>query len=423
MIRALIYALLLFVMVPANATTETIAATPKPKLCPAQQSNKFLALGQEFCNTTEICATLGVVPWSGGANYVICNTTPTRTTVEYTFVPDVGGYTCPDSSWTLSGSTCTRNTSCEPGFEWDASKGQCRKTCNYPAGNQTTSEDGQSCRCNLDLLNFNGGDGKWLEGAGSIPSTVCDGGCVRSTGFGLGGGGKWYVQGTSFTGATCEGTTPNSSTPKPEKKPPCAASEGVMTSSSGRVSCVPEGTDSARKPTVKDSENKETKPDGEVVTKTKTTTCDPATGACYTNETTTSSNGSTSSSETNSGGNGQGDNSGDEPGDCAKEPDSPICREGTPKERGHFGNGQDAKLQEAKAAVTNKLAQIKGDLSAKFSATASGGSGSLPCPPPITILGKSISVCVADYDADLSVIGAIIVFAASIIAVLLVVTA
>lgn len=215
--------------------------------------------------------------------------------------------------------------------------------------------------------------------------------------------------------------------PKPTA-PPCGDNEGVLTSSSGKVACVPEGTTTARKPEVKKTESKETKPNGEIITTEKKTVTDPATGATWTSTTSTSSTDGTTTKVENSGGNGTGgtglgDNSGNEPGECAKEPDSPMCRKGTVKEKGKFGTDQDAKLEEAKAQLTAKFNEIRTNLQGALSASVGAGGGSLPCPPPITVLGRQISVCVNNYADQLSVIGSIIVFAAAIIAILLVVTA
>ncbi|MCG2577594.1 hypothetical protein LZ012_11380 [Dechloromonas sp. XY25] len=224
---------------------------------------------------------------------------------------------------------------------------------------------------------------------------------------------------------------PNKAPPPTPKKPNCDASEGVLTTSKGTVACVPEGTVEARKPTVQRAESKATAPNGDVTVTNKTTTTDPATGAKETvtsTTTTTFGGGSTTKTEsTTSGGNGQnglsdGDNSGSEPGQCAKEPNSPMCKQGTVKDKGKFDNGQDTKLNEAKQALTDKFNQIKTDLTSALSSSAGVSSGSLPCPPPVTVLGKQISICVNNYADKLSPIGAIVVFAAAIIAILLVVT-
>lgn len=84
---------------------------------------------------------------------------------------------------------------------------------------------------------------------------------------------------------------------------------------------------------------------------------------------------------------------------------------------------QDSKLADAKAQLTAKLDEIKGNLQGVLSASVGTGGGSLPCPPPVTVLGRSINVCVNDYAGKLSIIGSIVVFAAAIVAILLVVTA
>lgn len=210
----------------------------------------------------------------------------------------------------------------------------CTKTCTAPQelqpdgtcaeapkckGNQTPVVSPATCGCNLNLLNFNSGPRPWLSGSGgSIPATVCDGGCLRNTGFGLGGGTSWTAEGGAFSGATCtEGEALPTKEPVPNKAPPCGASEGVMTSSSGTVACVPEGTPTARKPEVEKKQKTETFPDGTQKTTETTQTTDPATGASGTTTKTTStggqsgSAGTTTTSESSSGKDANGDGMGD----------------------------------------------------------------------------------------------------------------
>lgn len=354
--------------------------------------------------------------WSGGVvanpiNAVQPYCASNQTFNGATFKCD-GALVCPDSSYTLVGQNCVKP--------------------DQPCEESQIQRDGV-CVCDPSVLAaFPTQYGESMQGSGSTPSSACVGGCMRNVGdFCLGGGGSWWCSGGSWTSQKCSGGATD--TPKPpNKKPPCDASEGVMTSSSGTVACVPEGTPNARQPKKAQTTSKETLPDGTVKETTKSTVCDDATGACNTTTTTktTSSGGSVTNDEkvTDSGGDGAmgtgtGDNSGDEPGECAKEPNSPMCKKGQVKEKGSFAEGQDAELLEVKGQLTAKFNEIRAQLSAALQTSTGVGLGSLPCPPPVSVLGATISFCVADYSEALSSIGAIVVFAAAILAILLVVTA
>jgi len=460
---------------------ETIPATITAKLCPAQQANKIVADGQEVCNSAAFCTALGVGVWSGGAGFVVCNTSPTRTTVYYTVVPDVAGYTCPTGqNWTLTGSTCVRpdcapdqtrdeygqcqcpagkelvegscKTTCPAGFHRNnPDNGQCEKDC---IGDQTQESSGK-CVCSI-------GSGKeWVKFSGSYSSNT---GCANGCQYNMGGlaigvsGGSHYTRGqrngsicgdnTTITpapklvekaplppadtsGKGADGQTPDpKNTPDNAKDPEsCYGAGGSYGTFNGVGKCLTPSDENVIKSTKPSTSTTNNSDGSSTSTRTEeTTTCNGKSCTSSSSSTTTTtgpggSGGGSSTTTTTGAGSDDGSGQGQDKGDCTLEPDAPYCKTGTPKEKGHFGNGQDAKLEAAKAAVKAKLSQIKTDLSAKFSANASGGAGSLPCPPPVTILGRAISVCVADYGDQLSVIGAIIVFAASIIAVLLVVSA
>lgn len=90
-----------------------------------------------------------------------------------------------------------------------------------------------------------------------------------------------------YTGNTCSTSSATTTTPPPTiptKSPPCASGEGVMTSSSGKVACVPAGTPNttnpAPAPKVNVDEKTSPQPDSSSVSEKTITTCDPATGAC-----------------------------------------------------------------------------------------------------------------------------------------------
>lgn len=314
-----------------------------------------------------------------------------------THVKNSKAYKCPDSTWTLSGLICTKIDACPP--------------------SQILPEGATECICdpsNLDKFpTLFAGD---MHGFGESPDAACVGGCMRKTGsMCIGGGGEWWCDGGAWTSQKC--TEETDSTPKPPtEKPPCDASEGVLTSSSGHVLCVPEGTPTARKPEVKKTDK--TTKTGEpptITNETKTVTKDPATGATDTHVSTTTTNpdGTSTTKETSSGGS-NGDESGEEPGECAKEPDSPLCKKGEVGEAGEFTD-RNPKIAEAKNELISYFNQVRGEISSMFSALG-GGGGSLPCPPSVSVLGATIKVCASDYANQLSKIGAIVIAMATLVA-------
>lgn len=143
-----------------------------------------------------------------------------------------------------------------------------------------------------------------------------------------------------FNGGGCSGSEsplPTGDTPTPAKKPPCEAGQGVLTSESGTVACVPEGTPEARKPVVKKEVEEQTYPDGSKKRTETTTTSDPKTGSSSTSSSTTNSAGPTGGTQSGSpgtttstktgstsGANGNGD--GDGGGICDEKPDMLACK-------------------------------------------------------------------------------------------------
>lgn len=133
-----------------------------------------------------------------------------------------------------------------------------------------------------------------------MPSSICDGQCTVTV-SGVQSGSCSNPSGAAAdtpkpitciftgmkTGGTCsQSTIPEAGTPPQvvKKAPPCDANQGVMTSSSGTVACVSEGTPSSNKPIVSRKSNTQTFPDGSTMTTETTVTRDPATGAEVTSE-------------------------------------------------------------------------------------------------------------------------------------------
>lgn len=133
-------------------------------------------------------------------------------------------YTCPDSTWTLSGVTCTR-TSCSSGYDVNA-QGQCVKNCENFAGKPTPNGSGYS---------FAGAVSDWSVAGCKVKCNVK----VLAQEGGSG-------QECTYTGASANPSQPEPDPlpPNPEKLPPespkdCLASgQGYIQSSSGKTTCV-----------------------------------------------------------------------------------------------------------------------------------------------------------------------------------------
>lgn len=351
-------------------------------------------------------------------------------------------------------------TACPAGFHrYSPDNGQCEKDC---IGDQFQKSDGK-CACSTSgnqIVSF-------PSNSAFYGGTGCNNGCIYQLGSVGVGFSTVYTWGkrngdicgpnTSLTpapplvnvpqlppsdtsGTGSDGATPDPlNTPNNNQNPmACGAAGGAWGTYNGVGKCL---TPDANNPTTTQtpSTTTTTNPDGTTTTTqgTTTTTCDGKTCTTNTTEVTTGPGGTTTTTHSTGGrdpgtgggnGSGSGSGSGDESGrgedkgDCTLEPEAPYCKTGTVKEKGQFEEGQEAKMNEAKAAVTAKINEIRSALSSAFAASAPGGVGALPCPPPVSVLGRNISVCVSDYSDQLSVIGAIIVFAAAIVAILLVVT-
>lgn len=207
-------------------------------------------------------------------------------------------YTCP-SGYTLNGTMCDPQAPC-PMFgtpEGDTATVQPPAGCTCPALHEWVPANGcrKKCQSASAGQSANGG---WPFVFPKGQLELCHQGCLVQQAVG-----EYYefddgsrqVKATE-TGWACQ---TSNETPKPNvppapaqpKEPPCGPTEGVLTSSSGTVSCIPEGTPSPRKPQVEEKKKKEVFPDGSVKeTNTKKTT-DPKTGASHTHTTTSSTGG------------------------------------------------------------------------------------------------------------------------------------
>jgi hypothetical protein len=201
--------------------------------------------------------------------------------------------------------------------------GECKPLCLFlQSVNQTTGD----CECSRNNPSLTNNENKDTGGDGPIPDSVCLGGCKFVVGDGLGLGGKyWFAKREQATGEMCGADDGADEPPPPKKEPPCQPGEGVMTSSSGTVACVPEGTKGAADPVQEEKVKSEQFPDGSRRDTVENTTSDPRTGATTTTTTSTSTGGmagpqgeTKTASQTKGTGTGisQGDGDGCEGDDC-----------------------------------------------------------------------------------------------------------
>lgn len=341
-----------------------------------------------------------------------------------TIFAGASAYSCPSGDgWTLSGQMCTR-----PDQDKCASKAG---ESSYGWITRTiggASPYGSYC---------SGGCSQYVSGPVAVPGDP-------SLGYYTDGKTRTEYAKWQFDGSSCTSpdNSPSSATPSPPttpKKPPCSASEGVMTSSSGAVHCVPEGTPSSNPPVVKKESTTTTTPDGSTVKQDTTTTRDPSTGVedKQTTTTTTSPGGSTSV-QSSSGTSGTGTNATGTPDGtgqndlCAKNPTLQICKGGMSEEGTQKKVLDEAeKIRKALApeeeADKTKLDQAKSDYEEKSAAHVKlfddlGAKGQsdegvfswalLPDLPgggctPFTgiVLGRSITIDVCDQVAKIRDIG------------------
>lgn len=252
---------------------------------------------------------------------------------------------CPSGqNWTLSGSNCTRPDCIAPQTR-DPTDGVC-KTLDPCAGKETQPPV-------VD----------WYPSAVGQPSLesalYCDAGCTA--GLNAAPSGTQYANKTTRwqkyskvqMGYACApglatapaAGQPDKSPPDPPKQPVCPAGDGVLTSSSGAVHCVPSGTPGSAPPIVQKQQETQNFPDGSKKIIETITTRDPQTGAEVKNQniTNTPATGGgageagtpgTTSKKTDSSANDGGDPT--KPGDsdfCAKNPGLQICKGGIAEEK------------------------------------------------------------------------------------------
>jgi len=292
----------------------------------------FYATAQDLCNKK--AADWWAANPSYAANYELVVPTP-MTTLSSTY------YQCDAQKKSKSGGALSSIAT------WYAKQWTITSCVAPKIRNMTTGACVDPPSCVAEDL----GEGWYARGKdemGLSNNDYCESGCVVQLSLVIGSSSDYYYNSTTRwdkyakarTATTCTGSTPTptgaTTPPKdPEKKPPCAKGEGVITTSSGQVLCVPVAT-SPDQPKVNTSTKKTDYPDGSSTTTTTTQTC-TGEGACSTTTitNTTGVGGGTTPGQAGTPG-VTGSTEDDAPSDtsdfCAKNPSLQVCKGGMSEE-------------------------------------------------------------------------------------------
>ena len=321
--RYLLPLLLLFLSSLSQAATGSIPAT-------VEQARAFYALdssaiaNRAYSSVSSLCTAWAAVLGKTGVPY------GDGTCVTQPITAQSGYYTAGNACYDEGGFTRACGYTCPPGYTLNGMMCDPQSACEQVKG----------------LINGTPQATRWyMVPVGSTNATgdFCDFGCaaklaIAGTGYYTDGKMNSVQRTIMYTGQSCtnEPNAPQQFTPEkapttPEKKPPCAASEGVMTSSSGTIACVPEGTPNSNPPIVKKESNTKTNADGSKEITDTITTRDPSTGVEQKTSTTTTkdASGNTTGVSSSSGTSGatNGGNA-EKPSDsdfCQKNPNLDIC--------------------------------------------------------------------------------------------------
>ncbi|NJD23896.1 MAG: hypothetical protein FIB06_00660 [Betaproteobacteria bacterium] len=306
------------------ASAETIAATVKPagtSTINASQTFDYKSSINEACQAkftqygvSQGACTPDLSPSGGGTwlyqqtvAYCRYNNTGTNC-ATMTSIPVTGTYSCPAGYQLATASTCTNTTTiyqCPSGQNWTLSGTSCtRPDCVAPqVRNATTGVCQAPPACPSAGTEVS--SGQYQLDAGYSPTGCTPNGCLASFvgtwPTGKDSAGKLYGTGSmQYVGGDSQGScVPGTGgavaikpavTPTPAPAPtkaPCAAGEGVLTSTSGTVACVPAGTPTAQTPAVSTTKKVETFGDGSTKTTETTKTTNPADGVTDTTVRTT----------------------------------------------------------------------------------------------------------------------------------------
>jgi len=352
-----------FLVLGQTAYADTVPAVSASKVLGWHAYNSYGNYGggssNAIFNQNSAAEACSVIPMSGGYSNPAfdgsggCNGTYNGTVYNVGTVRSA--MVCPSTRTELG--TCP--LSCPSGYTMDAGGATCSAPdCTPPNVRQPDGSCNDPCTARAGNLPVNG----WYSSNVGSPSldgsNYCDSGCSVAlnpapTGTAYTNGKiRWQSYSKVELGYACTGGMPSVPAAgvdpvkpvEPEKKPPCAVGEGVLTSSSGTIACVPAGVPGSTPPVVKKDKNVEAFPDGSAKTTETITTRDPSTGVEDKQQiitVTPGSNGSPGSAGTpgvsSSAGTSQTTTGGDpnKPGDsdfCAKNPGLQMCKGGMNEE-------------------------------------------------------------------------------------------
>lgn len=306
------------------------------------------------------------------------------------------------------------NCQCPSGTEWQPFTG-CRKKCEIPANQEIVSTS------SYVIPKFtSSADAPCV---GNCQVFASEGGTVLKNGSVLGGATStgWACAGTG-EGTAQRSPAPKDTTPVDETKihdPVCADGEGVGTSASGKVLCIPPGTPDTSTPVVKKSTKTETFSDNTTKTTTEVITIDPNTSASSTVTIVIGTGGQSGTGTTTSVRNesGSGGTSGNGSGEGSCDPTKDFCG----------GPGTSGLYTKKTKTVAGVVGDFKnGVMSSGIGSAATGffnvttPSGGCPnwvveVPYLNVTLNVSQYFCTAAAISMMNLVGAVLLFVASFV--------
>lgn len=364
-------------------------------------------------------------------------------------------YQCPTGqNWTLSGTQCTRPDCVAPQVR--QTDGSCVAPCPMWSGVDDPSiptNQPSTCQCPAGTA-WNVGCRKKCTGSNAGDSANAGWDIVLpkgSTEGCWGGCGVQHVSGAynilkdgsraapaTYTGWACAGNgagtaTTNDGQPQPnnpakdkaqQHEPKCAAGEGVVTVSTGKILCLPGGSD-VSVPAVQTTKKVETFSDNSTKTTDTTKTTDPATGVSDVRSTVTSTGGlsgsaGTSSSVETSGSNTSGTGTGSDgntSGNGACDPKSDFC--GGPGTGGLYAKKSKTVSDVLTTFKTGMMSSSLGSAAGNFF-TVSVPSGSCPAwAVDVAMLNVHLDFsqyfCTPTAVNTMNLVGAVLMFVAAFV--------
>lgn len=172
-----------------------------------------------------------------------------------------------------------------------------------------------------------------MTGSGAMPNSLCIAGCSYSVGglgvgIGTGASASWAVGVGSSLGSTCTGNTAASVVPPDDPKTKCLQAGQAFGTVNGQVVCVPASSVSSQKTTTQTPGSNSTNP-ASTTNVTNTTSC-TGDGSCTTTTTTTTTSGGSGPGGTGPGSTTKADTvatTDPKATFCSENPNSPMCKD------------------------------------------------------------------------------------------------